>query len=372
MPRVPDPFPFPFSSLTRVDRATARFTRRVGAALGAAPPPRAPLLDGRWGALLGAPVRALPGTPRPVADDALRARWALDPVVVAVWAHPALGPFLLALHRDLAFRLVTRALGPGAQGSPGDPLSEVAEGVLSALAARVAVTLCAPSPPPTLRAITDRPADALDALGAAGGLVAWDFTLHGMTAPGAVTLVFAADALGPPARALAADLAARFADVSVAVRCVGARALLPAGAVAALALDDRLMLDGLRWSPGGPVGDVTLCLGARPALRLDGALTGAPTGALSVTLAGAPCAPWSPAMNDPTDVLRDLHVEVTVELATQSVSLEALAAWGVGAVVEFPQPIDGAVAVRAGGRVVARGELVDVEGQVGVRITALT
>jgi flagellar motor switch/type III secretory pathway protein FliN len=67
-----------------------------------------------------------------------------------------------------------------------------------------------------------------------------------------------------------------------------------------------------------------------------------------------------------------VHVEVTVELATQSVSLEALAAWGVGAVVEFPQRLGETVVVRAGGRAVARGELVNVEGQVGVRITALS
>lgn len=77
-------------------------------------------------------------------------------------------------------------------------------------------------------------------------------------------------------------------------------------------------------------------------------------------------------MHNPADALRDLHVEVTVELATQSVSLEALAAWGVGAVVEFPQRLGETVVVRAGGRVVARGELVNVEGQVGVRITALS
>ena len=74
-------------------------------------------------------------------------------------------------------------------------------------------------------------------------------------------------------------------------------------------------------------------------------------------------------MNDATEVLRGLQVEVTVEIATQTVSLDALSSWGVGAVVEFPQRLGEAVLVRAGGRVVARGELVDVEGQVGVRIT---
>lgn len=358
--------PFPFASLPPVDRASALFTRHVSAALAAAPPLPASLLDDRWSALFGGPLRAHPATPRPVTSGALRAAWALDPAVVALCNHSSIGVFLVAVPRDLAFLLVTSALGPSAQPSPAAPLSEVAEGVLSALAARVAVTLCAPSPPPTLRAITDHPSDALDALDPDASLVAWDFTLSGKTVAGVVALILASAALPPPARAAASDLAGRFAGVALAVRCVGARAVLPVAAIAALALDDRVMLDGLRWSSGALAGDVTLCLGAEAPLRLDATLTDASR----VTVAGPLQPPWSHAMNDPTDALRDLHVEVTVELASQSVSLETLASWGVGAVVEFPQRLGETVVVRAGGRVVARGELVDVEGQVGVRVTA--
>ena len=366
MPRAPADFPF--STLPRVDRAGARFTRHVSAVLAAAPPLPAALLDARWGALVGAPVRAHPTPPRPVTTDALRAAWTLDPAIVALWNHPALGPFLVAFPRDLAFLLATQALGPAAQRSPVHPWSDVAEGALAALAARVAVTLCAPSAPPTLRAITDHPTDALDALDAPGALVRWDFTLSGKTIAGTVTLVFAADGLRAPLPAPAADLAARFAGVGVPVRCIAGRALLPVDAIAALAVGDRLMLDGLRGSSGALAGDVTLSLGADPPLHCDATLTDASR----VTLTAPPHVPRSPPMHNPADALRDLHVEVTVELATQSVSLETLTAWGVGAVVEFPQRLGEAVVVRAGGRVVARGELVDVEGQVGVRITALT
>jgi len=357
------PAHFPFSALPRVDRAAALFTRRVSAALAAAPPLPDPLLDDRWGALLGAPVRAHPAAPRPVTHDSLRAAWALDPAVVAVWSHPSLGTFLVALPRDLAFHLVTRCLGPEALRAPSSPLSDLAEGALSALAARVAVTLCAPSAPPTLRAITDHPHDALDALDAAP-LVAWDFTLSGKTLSGAVTLVLSADSLRPSPRPPPPDLA-RFAEVTVPVRCVAGRAWLPTGAVASLEAGDRLMLDGLRTSSAGLSGDVTLCLGDAPPLRLDAALTDASR----VTVTAPLRAPWSHAMNESTEVLRELRVEVTVEIAAQSTSLETLASWGPGAVVEFPQRLGEAVVVRAGGRVVARGELVDVEGQVGVRIT---
>ena len=141
-----------------------------------------------------------------------------------------------------------------------------------------------------------------------------------------------------------------------------------AGAVDALAADDVVLLDGLRWATGGLSGDVTLTLGAQPALRLDAAITDA----ARVTVAAPPSGPWSPVMNDPSEVLRDLHVEVCVELAARSVPLDEVASWGVGAVVEFPQRLGEVVVVRAGGQVVARGELVDVDGQVGVRITART
>ena len=309
-------------------------------------------------------MHAIPGTPRPVTPDALRAAWALDPAVVALWSHPPLGAFLLALPRDLAFLLVTSALGPEAMRSPAAALSDVAEGALSALAARVAVTLCAPSAPPTLRAITDQPADALDALGEPGALVAWDFTLSGKTIAGTATLVLCADGLRPSPRPAPLDLA-RFAEVSVPMRCVAGQAMLPVDAVASLAIGDRLMLDGLRASSAGLAGEVTLRLGADPALRLDATLSDASR----VTVSAPLRAHRSPAMNDATEVLRGLHVEVTVEIATQTVSLDTLSSWGVGAVVEFPQRLGEAVLVRAGGRVVARGELVDVEGQVGVRIT---
>lgn len=326
----------------------------------------AALFDERWGSLLGAPVRAHPGVPRLLTHDALRAAWTLGRPLVAAWGHPSLGTFLVALPRDLAFLLVTQALGPECSASPLAPLSEVAEGVLSALAARVAVTLCAPAAPPVLRAITDHPGDALDTLPPSAPLAAWDFTLSGKTLPGVVTLVLATDALRSPARPPTLDLG-RFAEASVAVRCVAARAEVPSGAVAALAPGDRVMLDGLRWSAGALEGDVTLLLGAAPPLRLDATLTAAPR--VTVTVAAPPRGPWSPTMHESTELLRDLRVEVTVEIASSSESLEAVASWGPGAVVGFPQRVGEAVLVRAGGRVVARGELVDLDGQVGVRVT---
>ncbi len=364
MPRAPTPFPF--ASLPKVDRATARLTRRVAATFAAAPPLPVSLFDARWAALLGDDsLRCIGGTPRSVALADLRAAWSVDPTLVSRWNHPILGPFLLAFPRALAFLLITRALGPDAWTSPTAPWSDVAEGVLSAIAARIAVTITAPAAPPTLRAITDHPDDALDTL-PPGRLVGWDLTLAGKTLAGVLTLVLLADELPAPPPVPSADVLARFPDVAVSVRCVGARAMVAATDVDALAIDDHVLLDGLHWSSSALAGDVTLCLGAHPPLRLDSSLSDASR----VTVTRPPREPWSPAMSDSTDVFAAVQVEVTVELASQSASLETVASWAVGAVVEFPQRIGEAVLVRAGGRVIARGELVDVDGQVGVRITA--
>ncbi len=364
VPRAP--IPFPFASLPKVDRATARLTRRIAATLASSSALPAGLFDARWSGLLGDDsLRRIGGTPRPVALADLRAAWSADPTLVSRWNHPTLGPFLLAVPRALAFLLVTRALGTDAWISPTAPWSDVAEGVLSALAARVAVTLTAPAAPPTLRAITDHPDDALDTL-PPGHLVAWDLTLAGKTVAGVLTLVLLADELPAPPPVPSADLLSRFSYVAVSVRCVGARSMVAATDVDALAAGDHVLLDGLRWSSSALAGDVTLCLGEHPPLRLDASVTDAS----SVTVTRPPRDPWSPAMSDSTDVFAALQVEVTVELASQSASLETVASWGVGAVVEFSQRIGEAVLLRAGGRVIARGELVDVDGQVGVRITA--
>ncbi len=76
-----------------------------------------------------------------------------------------------------------------------------------------------------------------------------------------------------------------------------------------------------------------------------------------------------PPMSDPDEPLAlDAPITLTVELAHMEVSLEAIAGLAPGAVLETGRPIGGPVTLRAGGAVLARGELVDVEGELGVRI----
>jgi flagellar motor switch protein FliM len=70
-------------------------------------------------------------------------------------------------------------------------------------------------------------------------------------------------------------------------------------------------------------------------------------------------------------LLRELPVEVACELGRVTMSGRELLELRPGAVIPVGRPLSGPVDLVVGGRVVARGELVDVEGEIGVRITQL-
>jgi flagellar motor switch/type III secretory pathway protein FliN len=72
-----------------------------------------------------------------------------------------------------------------------------------------------------------------------------------------------------------------------------------------------------------------------------------------------------------TEVLAALPVEVEVVVGRGTFSVGEIGAWRIGEVVTLPSRLGEPVLVRAGGRPVARGELCDVDGEVGVRLTEL-
>ena len=67
----------------------------------------------------------------------------------------------------------------------------------------------------------------------------------------------------------------------------------------------------------------------------------------------------------------DLTVTLTVTVGSTSMSLARLASLAVGEILSLGVPCTGPVELRMGGAVVARGELLDVEGELGVRVTQL-
>jgi flagellar motor switch/type III secretory pathway protein FliN len=67
----------------------------------------------------------------------------------------------------------------------------------------------------------------------------------------------------------------------------------------------------------------------------------------------------------------DAHVELTVALGTTQLSLRQVFELSIGQVVSLGRPLAGPFELRAAGRVVGKGELVDVDGELAVRIVSL-
>ncbi len=67
----------------------------------------------------------------------------------------------------------------------------------------------------------------------------------------------------------------------------------------------------------------------------------------------------------------DAMLEVTVQLGTTRLSLRRLGELAIGQIVALDRPLAGPYEIRAAGRVVAQGELVDIDGELGVRIVSI-
>ena len=67
----------------------------------------------------------------------------------------------------------------------------------------------------------------------------------------------------------------------------------------------------------------------------------------------------------------DATLEVTVQLGTTRLSLRQLGELAIGQIVALGRPLAGPYEVRAAGRVVGQGELVDIDGELGVRIVSI-
>lgn len=70
-------------------------------------------------------------------------------------------------------------------------------------------------------------------------------------------------------------------------------------------------------------------------------------------------------------VLQELEVEVVVEVGRVALSAAELVTLAPGSVIRLDRPLEGISDLRAGGKLVARGELVDVEGMLGFRVGEL-
>jgi type III secretion system YscQ/HrcQ family protein len=69
-----------------------------------------------------------------------------------------------------------------------------------------------------------------------------------------------------------------------------------------------------------------------------------------------------------TTLAEELEVEAVVELGRAELLASEVMSLAIGDVISLPKPIGSTVDVRIGGRLLARGELVDVDGETGVRL----
>ena len=79
--------------------------------------------------------------------------------------------------------------------------------------------------------------------------------------------------------------------------------------------------------------------------------------------------PSAPPASDA--VLRELPVQVICEIGRVTLSAREVLELRAGAVLPVGRPLAGPVDLTAGGRLLARGELVDVEGEIGIRVTEI-
>lgn len=131
---------------------------------------------------------------------------------------------------------------------------------------------------------------------------------------------------------------------------VVARCLLDRAAAARLAVRDVVIVERALSLVAG---DVAI------------ALTAAPQAVEARVAIGYVPAPMSPALADTA------QLELTVQLGTTRMSLRELGELVPGAIVSLGRPLAGPFEVRAAGRLIGRGELVDVDGELGVRIVSL-
>jgi type III secretion system YscQ/HrcQ family protein len=295
------------------------------------------------------------------------AEWLTETRGVAVkLSGPAARWALVVLEPALAVRLCRRALGldDEEQRAPR-PLTVAEEGALEWLVGALAEGAARPAGvlSPT----------ALEQLGAQLAGEAWLLVAHirvdGPAGSGWARLV-APDSLrhaAAPPRGPAGlfQRRGRLEDAQVMLRLELGRTALKRADFAHLASGDVVVFDriGVRDARGGPV---ALRLGRGGfAARLDGeALTIRDPFRLNL---GA-------SIMDETSsdqLLGELPVEVVCELGRVTMSGRELLELRPGAVIPVGRPLAGPVDLTVGGRIVARGELVDVEGEIGVRITQL-
>ena len=375
---APNFSPYPFARLRKTTRADAAFESAFARHLAARPRPFAKLEK-----LVGAPVHAQiigaidSNAARDSSANATRATSSIDPHAARAEVRFA-GDSIIAIAPSLPIRtLAQRWLGGPDELAAPRPLTVAEHAIWCLVVASALADLAidaqvwplldedrvprSPALASTLAAVNNAFAETKVARPVGGAAGARSSDTPGNAARSRdsdLCAIEIAVALGdlamtvvayvPLAIELRAPAARPIPAWSFDLPIVLARAAVPREAVAQLAIRDIITVERTLELE---IGDGAVSLSAAP-------------GALEAKVATG-YVPRDMALPD------EAHLELSVQLGTTRLSLRQLAELAVGQVIPLGRPLSGPFEVRAGGRVVGQGELIDIDGELGVRIVSL-
>jgi type III secretion system YscQ/HrcQ family protein len=405
--------PFRFRNLERVERAQSELIARVHRLV---PPPSAlEPFYARLKALFDADARMTLEAMQIRPGAELR-RHLGDPSFLTVLAPAALkSRVVLEVELALAHNLVDMLLGGAGETVGLRPLTDIEEGVMSFVVLEalksLAPSMASSMPRLRLESVARNADEVVSRIGEDELLLVVQATISVGQHSGMVRLVVpsaimssAEDTrLGPERRArLMADARANrrlLSTVRTWLRAEIGQAEIASTDLAYIRAKDVVLMDALTARPDrGEQGTATLRVGlgnsrvladvfvedGQYKARIKDIVIGEP--AFQRVLPGAddnftnPENEMSPESegdaldsNKPEggDLLADIPLQLAVELARVPVTADEVVAMKVGQVIELHRSPGEPVELSVNGKVVARGELVEVEGQLGVRVLSL-
>jgi flagellar motor switch protein FliM len=316
---------------------------------------------------------------------------------------------LLELELGLAHATVDAMLGGGGDAVQARSLTDIEEGVLGYLVLELLKTLSEglePSLPRMRLESTPRtPQEAAEALGLEDHLLLVQLRVLLGAQGGYVRVFLPASVLGvsrPPERDAAWRArrraewernAGRLVNASAWLRAEVGYAEIASSDLGALQVRDVVLLDRVSVRPHkGETGPGVLRLGRGRVGRMDAELL-LEDGQYKAKITGFSLGEEPPPGTEPAgggadgpgentsvekngeadgaDLVADIPLQIAVELSRVSVSADQVVSLKVGQIVDLGRAPGDPVELSVNGKLVARGDLVEVEGSLGVRITAL-